>query len=80
MKVRVTFDISDTDRNLIGGIDAGGAPRMATREELEEFLVALFEKRMEPARQIYDRRMASVRTEVLATLKGENPAKSGPKE
>ena len=49
MKVRVTFDISDNDRLLIGtGADEDGKLRPATHEEMVSFIEDAYTEQIEP--------------------------------
>jgi len=51
MKVRVTIEVSDRDRYIIGTALDGYTSRQATREELDDFIVRCYEEALEKPRE-----------------------------
>lgn len=70
MKVRVTLDIDDTDRMIIG-LAVHGRHVQATREELVDTVVGAYEKSMLPARAAWKKRNDAIVAEITAALGGE---------
>jgi len=65
MKVRVTIEVDDRDRYIIGGAIDGTMIRPATRDELDDFIVRCYEGAMEQPRVKEEKRteeyVASIR-------------------
>lgn len=71
MKVRVTLDIDDGDRMIIG-LAIHGEHIPATREELVDTVVGSYEKAMLPARVAWRKRNDAIVAEITAALHGED--------
>lgn len=66
MKVRITFDVGDDDRILIGtAADEDGRLRPATHKELVDSIGDMYEEFMEPKRMQFDK----FRKEFIAGIK-----------
>ena len=67
MKVRVTFDITDADRKIIG-LKRNGEFEDATREELVEEIEHAFDIHMHGPRETYEEVNDQIKRQILEGL------------
>lgn len=65
MKVRITTDLSDSDRLMIGAITHGTLGVIATHEECTEYLIEILQDALEPPRRGWQK----VNDEIVSSLK-----------
>ena len=68
MKVRVTFDVTDTDRLILGAVQEDGTFQPAPREAIVSFIEDLYTARMAEAREVYEAKAESIRASIREAL------------